>query len=62
MRDDRLTWTIDVQPPASADLREIEIDAADGHVIAARVETAEEEALEAAVEDQHGHPRRLVPQ
>jgi dolichol-phosphate mannosyltransferase len=61
MREDRLTWTIDVQPPTSADLREIEIDAIDGHVIAARIETAEEEALEVAVEDPHRNPKQLLP-
>ena len=61
MRDDGLTWTIDVQPPTSADLHEIEIDAVDGHVIATRIESAEEEALEVAVEDHPRDPRRLIP-
>ncbi len=53
----RLTWTIDVQPPGGAkQLNEVEIDALDGKVIASRIETAEEEALEVAVENHHFDP------
>ena len=61
MQEDRLVWTIDVQPPAAADFREIEIDARNGHVIAARTESAEEEALEVAVEEHRPLPKNVIP-
>ena len=49
--DGRLVWMIDVQRPDSQDLNEIEIDAMDGQVIAARRESAEEEQFELAAEN-----------
>jgi Glycosyl transferase family 2/Peptidase propeptide and YPEB domain len=57
MTNGRLAWTIDVQPPDQSDLHEIDIDAVDGKVLAVRTETAEEEALEAAVEGHDLAPR-----
>ena len=52
-KDNRLVWTIDVHLSHSPNLNEIEIDALDGHVIAARAESAAEEELEQAAEDHH---------
>ena len=48
MENGRPTWTIDVQLPNRKELDEVEIDARDGRVIASRIETADEEALEVA--------------
>lgn len=61
MQEDRLIWIIDVQPPAAADLHEVEIDAHDGHVILARTESAEEEAREVAAEEHRPLPKNLIP-
>lgn len=53
----RLTYKIDIQLPGAKQLREVEIDALDGRVIASRIETAEEEALEVAVTNHHRDPK-----
>ncbi len=54
----KLVWTIDVHPPGARELREIEVDARSGRVLGSRDETAEEEALEVAVEGHHFDPER----
>ncbi len=51
-------WTIDLQVPGTAELREIDVDARNGRVLRSRIETPEEEALEAAVEGQHPDPKQ----
>ena len=58
--DGRLIWEIDVQLPRSVDLVEVGIDAIDGRVISTARESAQDEALEVAVEDRnlaHGNQR-----
>lgn len=57
MENGRPTWTIDVQLPNRKELNEVEIDARNGRVIASRIETAEEEALEVAAESVHHDPK-----
>ncbi|MEO5719347.1 MAG: glycosyltransferase family 2 protein [Chthoniobacterales bacterium] len=56
----QLTWTIDVRPPGQCDLNEIDISALDGRLLAVRLETAEEDAFEVAMEnaDHAPHDRR----
>ena len=51
--DGRLIWEIDVQLPRSVDLVEVGIDAMDGRVISTERESAQEEAMEVALEDRH---------
>ncbi|MGH8093946.1 MAG: glycosyltransferase [Chthoniobacterales bacterium] len=53
----RPTWEIDVHLPKSTDLNEIYIDGIDGRVIATRIETAAEDAMEAAVEEHRYSPQ-----
>ncbi|MGI8432412.1 MAG: glycosyltransferase [Chthoniobacterales bacterium] len=57
----RLIWTIDVESPSTSDIHEISIDAMNGQVIAARTESAEEEALEVAVANHRFDPKQLLP-
>jgi len=59
MADGRLAWLIDVQPKGSTSMDEVEIDAVNGHVIATRVESPEEEEFELAVEDHRIDPHLL---
>lgn len=61
MAEGQLTWTIDIQPPGARDVNEIDISALDGKVIAIRIETAEEEALELAVRSESFQGRPRVP-
>jgi dolichol-phosphate mannosyltransferase len=56
--DAQWRWQVDVQLPHSRDLDEVEIDATDGHIVAVRKESAEEEASEMAAED---HSIRTTP-
>ncbi len=57
----RWQWQIDVQLPHSHDLDEVGIDAINGHVIALRRETAEEERFETAAEDRPAPTRPRQP-
>ena len=57
----RLTWTIDVRPPNSKELREVEIDASDGHIVAVRSESVEEEDFESAVDNHQLAPKDWKP-
>ncbi len=59
MENGRLAWLIDVQPEGLASTDEVEIDAINGHVIATRVESPEEEEFELAVEDHRIDPQLL---
>lgn len=56
----RLIWTIDVESPSTSDIHEISIDAMNGHVIAVRTESAEEEALEVAVANHRLDPEKFL--
>ncbi len=47
----RLRWVIDIQRQDSEELREVQIDALDGRLIAVESESAAEEELEQAVQD-----------
>jgi len=61
MADGRLAWLIDVQPKGSTSMDEVEIDAVNGHVIATRVESPEEEEIELAAENHRIDPHLLHP-
>ena len=54
-------WSLDMddplQAPGGRELREIEVDAGSGRVLASRIETPEEEAFEVAVEGHPFHPQ-----
>jgi hypothetical protein len=48
--DGILFWSVDVRPNGSNDIRELQIDAHDGHLIKTEIETPAEQAAEMAAD------------
>ena len=55
--DGKLVWSFDITLPKSKDIKEVQVDAASGEIVSAKLETPAEQAKEAKMDKLKGKPK-----